>query len=237
VGPVSEHGFFGGDHESNDREWDSNGQALWAFGRFDRINGPAGAFAAKIYAPYVIDGARWIRDNRTQYGLLPSAWSAEHIGDKDKPHYWDDLWAALGQQLLHIAVGQAIAQIPADRDRDHLRGEPKPGKRRPLAWGRTARGRRTRPASSARPDLHRRARRTQQPRRVEDHPRRSVAARPVDSLIAQTPTPSARHWRGRDLSGLWRGPPVQCVEDLPGRPAGRARQLPDEQASHHDCTS
>ena len=31
------HGFFGGEHERNDREWDANGQALWAFGRFDRI--------------------------------------------------------------------------------------------------------------------------------------------------------------------------------------------------------
>jgi hypothetical protein len=93
---VSEHGFFGGDHERKDQEWDSNGEALWAFGRFDRINGPAGAFGAKVYAPYVLDGARWIRDNRSPYGLLPSGWSAEHLGDKDKPHYWDDLWGLAG---------------------------------------------------------------------------------------------------------------------------------------------
>ena len=53
IGPVSAHGFFGGDHERNDQEWDSNGEALWAFGRFDRIQGPAAAFGAKIYAPYV----------------------------------------------------------------------------------------------------------------------------------------------------------------------------------------
>jgi hypothetical protein len=96
IGPVSEHGFFGGEHERNDQEWDSNGEALWAFGRFDRIQGPAAAFGAKVYAPYVLDGARWIRDNRSPYGLLPSGWSAEHIGDKDKPHYWDDLWGLAG---------------------------------------------------------------------------------------------------------------------------------------------
>ncbi len=58
------HGFFGHEHEKNDREWDSNGQALWAFGRFDRIRGPGEAFGAGMFAPYVIDGARWIRDNR-----------------------------------------------------------------------------------------------------------------------------------------------------------------------------
>jgi hypothetical protein len=96
IGPVSAHGYFGGEHERNDHEWDSNGQALWAFGRFDRIQGPAEAFGAKVYAPYVLDGARWIRDNRTPYGLLPSGWSAEHLGDKDKPHYWDDLWSLAG---------------------------------------------------------------------------------------------------------------------------------------------
>jgi hypothetical protein len=96
IGPVSAYGFFGHEHEKNDREWDSNGQALWSFGRFDRIRGPGEAFGASIFAPYVIDGARWIRDNRSEYGLLHSGWSAEHIGDKDKPHYWDDLWALAG---------------------------------------------------------------------------------------------------------------------------------------------
>lgn len=101
IGPVSAHGFFGGEHERNDLEWDSNGEVLWAFGRFDRIQGTAAAFGAKVYAPYVLEGARWIRDNRGPYGLLPSGWSAEHVGDKDKPHYWDDLWGLAG---LHEAA-------------------------------------------------------------------------------------------------------------------------------------
>jgi hypothetical protein len=30
----------------------------------------------------------------------------------------------LSQQFLHVAVGQAIPQVPADRDRDHLGREP-----------------------------------------------------------------------------------------------------------------
>jgi hypothetical protein len=96
LGPVSLHGFFGGEHEKNDREWDSNGQALWAFGRLDRILGPGAAFGARMFAPYVLDGSRWIRDNRSEFGLLHSGWSAEHLGDKDKPHYWDDFWGVAG---------------------------------------------------------------------------------------------------------------------------------------------
>ena len=96
VGPVSAHGFFGGEHEKNDYEWDSNGQVLWALGRFDRILGSAGAFGTRMFSPYIVEGAHWLRDNRSAFGLLHSGWSAEHIGDKDKPHYWDDFWGLAG---------------------------------------------------------------------------------------------------------------------------------------------
>ncbi len=34
--------------------------------------------------------------------------------------------AALGEQLFHVAVGQAVAQVPAHRDRDHLTRQPVP---------------------------------------------------------------------------------------------------------------
>jgi hypothetical protein len=35
----------------------------------------------------------------------------------------------LGQQLLDIAGGQSVAQIPAHRDRDHLPRKPVPSRR------------------------------------------------------------------------------------------------------------
>src|SRR5438045_2484551 len=89
IGPVQRAGFFGGEHEQNDREWDSNGEPLWAFGRFDRIMGRQYAFGAGVFTPYILEGARWIRDNRSPFGLLPSGWSAEHLGGADQPHYWD----------------------------------------------------------------------------------------------------------------------------------------------------
>lgn len=115
IGPVALDGFFGGEHERNDREWDSNGQALWAIGRFDRIKGPAFAFGQGMFTPYVVDGARWLRDNCSAYGLLHSGWSAEHLGEADKPHYWDDLWALAG--LWEAAqLAERIAAPTAQRN-------------------------------------------------------------------------------------------------------------------------
>lgn len=112
---VALHGFFGSEHERNDREWDANGQALWAIGRFDRIKGPQFAFGQGLFVPYLLDGARWLRDNRSIFGLLPDGWSAEHLGDKNKPHYWDDLWAMAG--LWEAArVAERIAAPAVQRD-------------------------------------------------------------------------------------------------------------------------
>lgn len=96
IGPVSTYGLFGGKHEKDDREWDSNGEALWALGKFDRVKGTTCGFGSGLYYPYMLLGARWLRDNRSMYGLLHSGWSAEHIGDKHQPHYWDDFWGIAG---------------------------------------------------------------------------------------------------------------------------------------------
>jgi hypothetical protein len=100
---VRARGFFGGQHEWESHEWDSNGQALWAFGRLDRILG-GNRFAAAMFSPYVTEGARWLRDNRDQYGLLRAGWSAEHLGAQNQPHYWDDLWGVAGlYEASHMA--------------------------------------------------------------------------------------------------------------------------------------
>ena len=37
--------------------------------------------------------------------------------------------APLGEQFLDVAVGQSVAEIPPDRDRDHIGREPEPGER------------------------------------------------------------------------------------------------------------
>ncbi|WP_282701422.1 hypothetical protein [Streptomyces sp. CC219B] len=113
IGPCAEYGFYGGPHEKDDHEWDSNGQALWAIGRYDRTGGPHSAFGARLYVPYVRDAARWLRDNRDRYGLLHSGWSAEHLGERDKPHYWDDLWALAGlYEAARLAERIGAPEVP-----------------------------------------------------------------------------------------------------------------------------
>jgi hypothetical protein len=47
-----------------------------------------------------------------------------------------DLDAALGKELLDVAIGQAEAQVPADRQDDHLGWEPETGEGGPWDRGR-----------------------------------------------------------------------------------------------------
>jgi hypothetical protein len=56
----------------------------------------------------------------------------DRLGTDEDEHRVDRhvIDAALGEQLFDITVGQAIAQIPADRDRDYLTREPITGRRR-----------------------------------------------------------------------------------------------------------
>jgi hypothetical protein len=57
-----------------------------------------------------------------------------------------DFDTALGQQFLDVPVGEAVTEVPADREGDHLRRKSKPGKRRPLDSG-TDGSRSTHPSS------------------------------------------------------------------------------------------
>jgi hypothetical protein len=66
-----------------------------------------------VYWPYVLQGA-WIRDNRAPGGIMLSGWSAEHIGDANQPHYWDDLvgrWPGSG----HDRDGADLVILRASR--------------------------------------------------------------------------------------------------------------------------
>jgi len=65
--------------------------------------------------PYIVDGARWIRDNRSEFGPLHSGWSAEHLGEKDKPHYWDDFWGVAGLRAAAELLGAADQHDAAEQ--------------------------------------------------------------------------------------------------------------------------
>ena len=116
-------GYF----QSQEGEWDSNGQVLWAWSRFAELTG-------ETLPPAWLDamqrGARWIRRKRLAddadagiAGLLPAGFSAEHLGPNDY-YYWDNWWALAGLR----ATG-GIGHRPrrrCRRDREPGRPDPRP---------------------------------------------------------------------------------------------------------------
>jgi len=84
---------------SQEGEWDSNGEALWIMRQYCEMTGNP---APKEWKDSIIRGAKWIckkrlsDDQATPHaGLLPSGFSAEHLGPNDF-YYWDDFWAVAG---------------------------------------------------------------------------------------------------------------------------------------------
>lgn len=83
---------------SQEGEWDSNGQVLWAYDRFEESSGER--ITDDLYRT-VWPAALWIEGKRVSSpgtphdGLLPAGFSAEHLGPNDH-YYWDDFWAIAG---------------------------------------------------------------------------------------------------------------------------------------------
>jgi len=97
-------GYF----RSQEGEWDSNGQVLWLFDRFERVTGQrlSDATVATVWP-----AVRWIERKRVggsdplTRGLLPAGFSAEHFGPNDY-YYWDDFWAVAGLQGAAALLGR-----------------------------------------------------------------------------------------------------------------------------------
>jgi hypothetical protein len=89
-------GYF----QSQEGEWDSNGQVLWIMDRFQRVTGNQ---FNPTWMKAVKKGAEWIMRKRIRKqpstaphaGLLPPGFSAEHLGPNDY-YYWDDFWGLAG---------------------------------------------------------------------------------------------------------------------------------------------
>jgi hypothetical protein len=99
-------GYF----QSQEGEWDSNGQVLWIAHRFAQCTGQV--FSASVFTS-LMKGARWIvhkrrnkKDGKPHDGLLPAGFSAEHLGPNDY-YFWDDFWGVAG---LRAAVKLAKKQ-------------------------------------------------------------------------------------------------------------------------------
>lgn len=97
-------GFF----ESQEGEWDSNGEALWITGQYFRFTNDRELIVSLW--PNLIKGARWIQKKRLSNnadkdvtGLLPAGFSAEHFGQNDY-YFWDNFWSIAGyKELLNLA--------------------------------------------------------------------------------------------------------------------------------------
>ncbi len=84
---------------SQEGEWDSNGEALWIMSQYCQMTGTA---PAQEWKEPINKAGKWIYrkllPNNLQFphaGLLPSGFSAEHLGPNDF-YYWDDFWAVAG---------------------------------------------------------------------------------------------------------------------------------------------
>lgn len=91
------NGYF----QSQEGEWDSNGQVLWIAARFVQLTGrplPGELDKALLDAIDWLDKKRIRKENHPEAGtsgLLPAGFSAEHLGPNDY-YYWDDYWALAG---------------------------------------------------------------------------------------------------------------------------------------------
>ena len=84
---------------SQEGEWDSNGEALWIMRQYCEMTGNV---PPKEWREPINKAGKWIFKKRLSgnlqsphAGLLPSGFSAEHLGPNDF-YYWDDFWAVAG---------------------------------------------------------------------------------------------------------------------------------------------
>ena len=96
-----EHQNFRGYFHSQEGEWDSNGQVIWAYLRYSTLTGRQ---PKDSWMNAITKGADWIIRKRLDEdlealhaGLLPSGFSAEHLGNIDH-YYWDNYWGVAGLQ-------------------------------------------------------------------------------------------------------------------------------------------
>jgi len=111
-------GYF----QSQEGEWDSNGQVLWILNRFQQLT------AQQLPEPWiqaVIKGAEWIRKKRISRnkriphaGLLPAGFSAEHLGPNDY-YYWDDFWGLAGL----LAAARLAGRFHSSKEQNRLQDE------------------------------------------------------------------------------------------------------------------
>lgn len=114
-------GYF----QSQEGEWDSNGQVLWIVARYAELSGKrlGGEIERSLRK-----AVRWLAKKRVTsnalpgaVGLLPAGFSAEHLGPNDF-YYWDDFWALGGLKAV-AKYWRRVGNVEADREADLLAAE------------------------------------------------------------------------------------------------------------------
>ncbi|MDF1614083.1 hypothetical protein [Desulfurivibrio dismutans] len=115
---------FSGYFQSQQGEWDSNGQVLWIMERYLDLSGHS---PSPGWLKAIDKGAKWIENKRVRRkqglpheGLLPAGFSAEHLGPNDY-YYWDDFWGLAGLQAASRIMGRYGSAAPADRFSQYAR--------------------------------------------------------------------------------------------------------------------
>ncbi len=108
--------------QSQEGEWDSNGQALWLLEQNARLSGDYEIFHQEYWQ--ILNAAHWIdamrqktkqRGERVpEHGLLPAGMSAEHLGPNDF-YFWDDWWGLAGLRAAMYAAN--IFNAPDDANK------------------------------------------------------------------------------------------------------------------------
>lgn len=113
-------GYF----ESQNGEWDSNGQVLWTVCQYYRFTGDR-AFMDEHWQS-LEKGAWWVFKTRKKNlknpddlhaGLLPPGYSAEHFGPSNY-YYWDDFWAYGGVRDL-VACARLLGKNADELEREN----------------------------------------------------------------------------------------------------------------------
>ena len=108
---------FNGYFQSQEGEWDSNGQVLWLAGQIRQMTGAP--FDRKLSGA-LSTGALWLEkkrrakgDGKAHDGLLPAGFSAEHLGSNDY-YFWDNFWGVAGLRAasgMESARGETAAAV------------------------------------------------------------------------------------------------------------------------------
>lgn len=117
-------GYF----ESQEGEWDSNGQVIWVMERFCALTGK---YPKPAWLKMIDRGARWMirkrlpEDSSQPFaGLMPSGFSAEHFGPNNY-YYWDDFWTVAGLRAagcVYEMSGDSVNREIAENHADSLMG-------------------------------------------------------------------------------------------------------------------